>query len=122
MFSTGLSVRTKQLEKLNSALRISFGILLSADCITLCFYAVGALLVKNGVTTTTHAGSQQKFGELFILTGLIPKEMGKVYRKLFDKRQKGDYDDFFDFDEASVVEHLQPATDFVVEIEKLINK
>ena len=86
-----------------------------------CFYAVGALLLKNGVTTTTHAGSRQKFGQLFILTGLISKEMGKVYKDLFDMRQKGDYDDFFDFNKEQVLILLQPAIDFVAEVRRIIN-
>ncbi len=60
-----------------------------------CFYAVGALLIKNGVETSSHSGSRQKFGQLFIHTGLISNERGKHYSELFEKRQKGDYNDFF---------------------------
>ncbi|NJM93407.1 MAG: HEPN domain-containing protein [Cytophagales bacterium] len=67
-----------------------------------CFYAVGALLLKHKVKTSSHSGCRQKFGQLFIQTGIISKEMGKHYSELFEKRQKGDYDDFFDFDEESV--------------------
>ncbi len=28
-----------------------------------CFYAVGALLVKHGIETTSHSGTRQKFGQ-----------------------------------------------------------
>ena len=31
-----------------------------------CFYAVGALLVKHGIETSSHSGTRQKFGQLFI--------------------------------------------------------
>ena len=85
-----------------------------------CFYAVGALLVKNGVVTSSHSGSRQKFGQLFIHTGLISKELGKHYSELFEKRQKGDYNDFFDFDEETVVKLYQPSIDFIREIERQI--
>ncbi|MEK6780380.1 MAG: HEPN domain-containing protein [Bacteroidota bacterium] len=86
-----------------------------------CFYAVGALLVKNGVVTSSHSGSRQKFGQLFIHTGIINKELGKHYSELFEKRQKGDYNDFFDFDEETVLRLYQPSMDFIKEIEKQIS-
>ena len=85
-----------------------------------CFYAVGALLVKNGVLTSSHSGSRQKFGQLFIQTSLISKESGRHFSELFEKRQKGDYNDFFDFDEETVMRLFQPSVDLVNEIEKLI--
>jgi uncharacterized protein (UPF0332 family) len=85
-----------------------------------CFYAVGALLVKNGVETSSHSGSRQKFGQLFIQTGMISKELGKHYSELFEKRQKGDYDDFFDFDEEAVVKLYQPSVDFINAFEEQV--
>lgn len=51
-----------------------------------CFYAVGALLVKNGVETSSHSGARQKFGQLFVKTGKIDKDLAKHYTKLFEKR------------------------------------
>ena len=87
-----------------------------------CFYAVGALLVKNGIETSSHSGSRQKFGQLFIHTGLISKEFGKHFSELFEKRQKGDYNDFPDFDEETVLRLYQPSIDFIKEIEKQIMK
>ena len=85
-----------------------------------CFYAVGALLIKNGVKASSHSGSRQKFGQLFIHTGLISTEFGKHYSELFEKRQKGDYSDFLDFDEETVLRLYKPSIDFIKEIEKLI--
>ena len=87
-----------------------------------CFYAVGALLVKNGVETSSHSGSRQKFGQLFIHTGLTSKELGKHYSELFEKRQKGDYNDFFDCDEETVLRFYQPSIDLIKEIEKRIKE
>lgn len=87
-----------------------------------CFYAVGALLAKNGVETSSHSGSRQKFGQLFIHTGLISKELGKHYSELFEKRQKGDYNDFFDFDEETVLKLYPPSVELIKEIEKQITR
>ena len=44
------------------------------------------------------------------------------YSRQFKKRQKGDYNDFFDFDEETVLRLYQPSIDFVKEIEKHIMK
>ncbi len=85
-----------------------------------CFYAVGALLIKHGVETASHSGTRQKFGQLFILTGKISKDLGKHYSELFEKRQKGDYNDFFDFDKETVLMLYKPSQDFIKTIEKLI--
>ena len=87
-----------------------------------CFYAVGALLAKNGVETSSHSGSRQKFGQLFIHTGLISKELGKHYSELFEKRQKGDYNDFFDFDQETVLKLYPPSVELIKEIEMQISK
>lgn len=67
-----------------------------------CFYAVGALLVKSGIETASHSGTRQKFGQLFVKTGKIDKNLAKHYTDLFEKRNKGDYNDFFDYDEDTV--------------------
>ncbi len=87
-----------------------------------CFYAVGAILVKNGVETSSHSGSRQKFGQLFVHTGLISREFGKHYSELFEKRQKGDYNDFFDVDEETALRLYQPSIDFIKEIERIIKE
>jgi uncharacterized protein (UPF0332 family) len=85
-----------------------------------CFYAVGALLVSHGVETATHSGARQKFGQLFVKPGLIDKSLAKHYTKLFEKRQKGDYNDFFDFDRSTVIEMLPKSEELIKRIEELI--
>jgi len=86
-----------------------------------CFYAVGALLVKNGITTSSHSGSRQKFGQLFVQTGFVSKDLAKHYAELFEKRHKGDYTDFFDFDEETVLRLIEPTKEFINRIDELLN-
>lgn len=64
-----------------------------------CFYAVSALLLKHDIKTRSHDGTRTQFGLLFIKTGKIDKTYGKLFTKLFDYRQKGDYGDLYDYDE-----------------------
>lgn len=66
------------------------------------FYAIIALLIKNGIETQTHDGVRTQFGLKFVKTGIIDKKFGKLFSKLFDYRLKGDYGDLFDFDKDIV--------------------
>ena len=83
-----------------------------------CFYAVIALLLKNNIETQTHDGARIQFGLHFIKTGIIDKSYGKVFTKLFDYRQKGDYGDLFDYDEKITKPLIEQVKGFVNEIKK----
>jgi len=87
-----------------------------------CFYAVSALLVKHGIETSSHKGIRQLFGKMFVKTGEFDKNLAKHYTDLFEKRHKGDYNDFFDFDKETVIRLLPISKEFISEIEYLINK
>lgn len=87
-----------------------------------CFYAVIALLLKNNIETRTHDGARTKFSNEFIKTGKLDKKYGKLFSKLFDYRQKGDYGDLFDFDEIIVLPLVDQVKDFVSVIKLHLNK
>lgn len=87
-----------------------------------CFYAVSALLVKHEIETSSHTGVRQQFGQLFVKTGKFDKKLAKHYTDLFEKRHKGDYNDFFDFDEETVNRLLPISKEFINKIEELIEK
>ena len=63
---------------------------------------------------------RQKFGELFIKTGKINRELGKHYSDLFEKRQKGDYNDFFDYDQETVLRLFPISKELILTISDLI--
>ena len=86
-----------------------------------CFYAVNALLVNNDIKAKKHSGVIQMFGLYFINTNIISNEAGKLYSLLFDMRQSGDYTDYFDFEEQEVIVLMEPAKQFISQIEEIIN-
>jgi uncharacterized protein (UPF0332 family) len=86
------------------------------------YYAVMALLLNSGLKPTTHTGAKSNFSEYFILTNLIPKESGKIYSQLFTWRQKGDYDDLYDFDSEKVMPYFEPVRNFIELIEKMLEE
>lgn len=84
------------------------------------YYAVLALLLNSELKPITHTGAKSNFSEHFIKTGKIPKEFGKIYSQLFTWRQKGDYDDFFDFTQEKVMPYFKPVEEMISTIEKLL--
>jgi uncharacterized protein (UPF0332 family) len=76
-----------------------------------------ALLLDSDLNPTTHNGAKSNFSEHFIKTSIIPKEYGKIYSQLFTWRQKGDYDDLFDFTEEMVISYFEPVSRLIDLIE-----
>jgi len=62
-----------------------------------CFYAVSALLVRDGLSSSKHAGVRSLFNRQYVKTGKIPKDLARIYNDFFEKRQEGDYIDFVSF-------------------------
>jgi uncharacterized protein (UPF0332 family) len=84
------------------------------------YYAVMTLLLNSDLNPTTHNGAKSNFSEYFIKTGKIEKEYGKIYSQLFTWRQKGDYDDMFDFTKDKVIPYFEPANKLILIIENMI--
>jgi len=78
-----------------------------------CFYAVSALLLTEGQSSSRHSGIRSLFDQLWINPRRFPKEMGRLYRRLFEKRQESDYTDLVKFDAKDVKNMLQEAVSFV---------
>lgn len=84
-----------------------------------CFYAALALLVKNGISTSSHAGVKTMLGLHFVSKGLLEKEHGKTFSRLFEIRHSGDYDDFVYCDQEMTDEYTPLAEAFVQRIKAL---
>ena len=87
-----------------------------------CYYAVAALLLKNGISVKTHSGVRQALGKEFVVTGLVSKEQARFFSILFDNRQTGDYDDFIMMTEEKVKELYPQTVDFIQVQKCLIEK
>ncbi len=84
------------------------------------FYIVNALLVKNEITAKTHTGLKHQFSVKFIKTNKIDKKYGKLLTKLFNLRQKADYDNYFDIEKEAVLSMIKSVENMIDEIEKII--
>jgi len=85
-----------------------------------CFYSVNELLYKSNIKAQTHTGIKNQFSLHFIKTNKIEKKYGKLYSNLFNWRQKGDYSDFFDFDEETVNGLMTPVHEFINTIKQIV--
>lgn len=77
------------------------------------FYAVQALLVLNGVSFSKHGHVKGYFNRNFIKTEIFSIEMGRLYNKAFEYRQKFDYVDFATPEADMVADFIEKAKSFV---------
>lgn len=85
-----------------------------------CFYAVSALLVRHGLSSSKHAGVRSLFNRQYVKTGKIPKDLARIYNDLFERRQEGDYIDFVRFEESQVIPWISKAEQLIRHITNLI--
>lgn len=87
-----------------------------------CYYAAVALLVKHGITPSTHAGVKQMLGMHFVATGRLPRELGRCFSLLFERRHSSDYDDFAYSSEEEIDELMPKANAFIEAVEALLKE
>ncbi|MCL4499885.1 MAG: HEPN domain-containing protein [Chloroflexi bacterium] len=81
-----------------------------------CFYAVSALLLAEGHSSSKHSGVMSLFDRLWIKPRRLPAEAGEFYHVLFNRRQKGDYEDVLSFSKADLEAWLNQARLFIEQI------
>ncbi len=87
-----------------------------------CYYMTSALLIKNNYAAQTHSGIIRLLGLNFIIKGIVSKESGRFYSKLYELRQTGDYDDLYNLTKDDVKPLIEEAHKYMDEIQKLIFK
>jgi uncharacterized protein (UPF0332 family) len=85
-----------------------------------CFYAVSALLLTRGLSSARHSGIRSLFHQSFVKPGLVDPELGQLYDRLFDNRQKGDYADLVRFDPNEVRDWYDEAFEFVENVQNIV--
>ena len=96
------------------------------SCASRCYYGMffmaEALLLRNKITASTHKGVIALFGEHFIKTEIIDREFGRILKRAYDLRQKGDYSTGFRVSDSEAEDILRNARDFITEIDKKVEK
>lgn len=89
----------------------------ASRCYYAMFFATEALLLTKNLRASSHKGTISLFGEHFIKTALLSKGLGKMLRRAYDLRQKGDYAVGFIVNENDARNILKGAKEFVKEID-----
>lgn len=87
-----------------------------------CFYAATALLLAEGHGSTKHRGVLTLFDRNCVLTGHLPKSMGRFLHRMFERRQKGDYGAMVVFHRDEVQQWLGEARSFVATVAEEIEE
>ena len=86
------------------------------------FYAIQALLILRDVSFSKHGQLKGYFNREFVKTGILSKEIGQVFNKAFEYRQKFDYVDFASPDREMVLEYIDKAKEFHSKLGEYIKK
>jgi uncharacterized protein (UPF0332 family) len=85
------------------------------------FYSLLALSTKHSFETSKHAQLIGWFNKNFIHTGIFEERFGQIVNKSFNRRTKGDYDTFVDFEKENIEEMFQEMKEFIAVIKDFLN-
>lgn len=77
------------------------------------FHAVQALFIHKGINAHTHAGINNQFSLNFVKTGIVDLSYGSFLARMFQLRQKADYNCAYDVSEDDVSEIVGLTHSFV---------
>lgn len=86
------------------------------------FDAATAALLNDNLTAKTHHGLVVLFEKNFIATQRMKAGIGRWLHRAQDAREEADYEIYKKFDKDMVEKGIEAATEFIKEIEKIINK
>ena len=86
------------------------------------FYAVQSLLITGNAAFSKHGQVKGHFNRAFIKTEIFPINMGRIYNRAFEYRQKFDYLDFAQPDEETVRQFINHAREFVSVIQSYLGE
>ncbi|MDE6436867.1 MAG: HEPN domain-containing protein [Muribaculaceae bacterium] len=84
------------------------------------FYMALAINLSNGDISKTHNGTYNLFSKKYIAPGILSREEGSLYRRLFTMRQSGDYDDLFDWEEEDVLPLIPKVAELLDKMKSLL--
>jgi len=86
------------------------------------YYAVSALLIKDGHSPSSHKGVMSLYNLYYVKTGILSIEDGRLFGNVFSFRQGSDYDDFIDATEEEVNDYFPQVVALVEKIIALIKE
>jgi len=85
------------------------------------FYGAMAALLERGLSFKKHSGVRSAFHGEFVKKGIMDKDQGKLYDRLFEDRQESDYTALVEFDKEYVEKQLEKCITFLQDLRSCIN-
>ena len=96
------------------------------SCVSRCYYAMffmaEAVLLTKSLTASSHKGVISLFGEHFVKTKILERNLGKALNDAYDKRLVGDYGVGFTVTEQQAGDLLETAENFVRKLKNYLKK
>lgn len=86
------------------------------------FYTLLALGLKKGFATSKHSQLIGWFNKEYIKTNLLDRSLGRIITNAYNRRTKGDYDSFIEFDKETVKEKFDEMKVFIESIKKYLKE
>ena len=86
-----------------------------------CFHIVQALFLQKGISVRTHSGMISQFSQHFVKTGIVSLEDGSLLARLFQLRQKADYNCAYDISIEEAKSLDEPVHRFVEKIAGIVD-
>jgi uncharacterized protein (UPF0332 family) len=84
-----------------------------------CFYSASVLLLRDGHKFGKHSAVRAALHRNYVKPGVLDARWGRLFDRLFDSRQRGDYEELVEFDPADVAQMVTSASQFVEELLRL---
>ena len=108
------------LNEVNEVAKLGFWNLAGNRLYYATYHMASALLLDKGFSARTHSGVIHLIGQNFIAKGLLDKNYGRLFTRLFELRQSGDYDDLYDATEEEILPLIEKTKAFVKAMEDLL--
>lgn len=86
------------------------------------FHLLQAALLTHGLSFSKHSAVISQFSNIFLKTGILPKEFSKIIESLREARETGDYDYVQTIEEEEVKTDLADAEKVARAIEEYLVK
>lgn len=84
------------------------------------FYMASALLIDKGFSAQSHGGVIHLIGLHFVTKGILSRDFGRLFSRLYEMRQSGDYDDLFDYTKEEVIPFFEKTVAFIEAMEEML--
>ena len=86
------------------------------------FYAVKAVLALEEKDFKRHKDVIAYFNQMYVATGIFPRDLGRKLARLQQKREKSDYDDFYIASREEAEEQLSYTEEVIEQVKRYLRE